>query len=52
MAIKSDRWIRRMAQDHGMITPFEAGQGRYGDAGNKTGSCGTSSFGYDVRCSL
>ncbi|NQW59099.1 MAG: dCTP deaminase, partial [Polynucleobacter sp.] len=23
MTIKSDRWIRRMAQDTGMIEPFE-----------------------------
>ncbi|OYX26133.1 MAG: dCTP deaminase [Hydrogenophilales bacterium 32-62-9] len=26
MSIKSDRWIRRMATDHGMIEPFEPGQ--------------------------
>lgn len=26
MSIKSDQWIRRMAQEHGMIEPFEAGQ--------------------------
>ena len=23
MSIKSDRWIRRMAEQHGMIEPFE-----------------------------
>ena len=23
MAIKSDRWIREMAENHGMISPFE-----------------------------
>ena len=23
MSIKSDRWIRRMAAEHGMIEPFE-----------------------------
>ena len=23
MSIKSDKWIRRMAQQHGMIEPFE-----------------------------
>ena len=23
MSIKSDKWIRRMAEDHGMIEPFE-----------------------------
>ena len=28
MSIKSDKWIRRMALEHGMIEPFEAGQVR------------------------
>jgi len=49
MSIKSDRWIREMAQKHGMIEPFEPGQVRYVD-GNKVISYGTSSYGYDVRC--
>lgn len=49
MSIKSDKWIRRMAQQ-GMITPFEAHQVRSGTQG-KTISHGTSSYGYDVRCS-
>ena len=48
MSIKSDRWIRRMAQA-GMIEPFEAGQVREHD-GRKIVSYGTSSYGYDVRC--
>lgn len=49
MSIKSDKWIRRMAQEHGMIEPFEAKQVRHsGD--NKIISFGTSSYGYDVRC--
>ncbi len=26
MSIKSDKWIRRMAEQHGMIEPFEPGQ--------------------------
>ena len=26
MAIKSDKWIRKMAAEHGMIEPFEANQ--------------------------
>ena len=26
MSIKSDRWIRRMSEQHGMIEPFEPGQ--------------------------
>jgi len=50
MSIKSDKWIRRMAAAHRMIEPFEAGQVR--DAGGrKIVSYGTSSYGYDVRCS-
>ena len=28
MSIKSDKWIRRMAEQHKMIEPFEAGQVR------------------------
>lgn len=50
MSIKSDRWIRRMATEHGMIEPFEAEQVRYNAAGQKLVSYGTSSYGYDVRC--
>lgn len=50
MSIKSDRWIRRMAEGHGMIEPFEPGQVR-GDENNRLISYGTSSYGYDVRCS-
>jgi deoxycytidine triphosphate deaminase len=49
MTIKSDRWIRRMAQQHRMIEPFEAGQVRHVD-GRKVVSYGTSSYGYDIRC--
>ena len=33
MSIKSDKWIRRMAQEHGMISPFEPGQEREGENG-------------------
>jgi len=50
MSIKSDLWIRRMAKSHDMISPFEAGQVRE-SAGNRIISYGTSSYGYDVRCS-
>ncbi|WP_199508472.1 MULTISPECIES: dCTP deaminase [unclassified Psychrobacter] len=50
MSIKSDRWIRQMAAEHGMIEPFEAGQVRFNDAGERLVSYGTSSYGYDVRC--
>ncbi len=50
MSIKSDKWIRRMAADHGMIEPFEPGQVRT-SGGERLISYGTSSYGYDVRCS-
>jgi dCTP deaminase len=50
MSIKSDRWIRRMAQEHGMLEPFEPGQVKQVD-GQRIVSYGTSSYGYDVRCS-
>ena len=50
MSIKSDRWIRRMAWEHKMIEPFEAGQVRTADNGDRQISYGTSSYGYDVRC--
>jgi dCTP deaminase len=49
MSIKSDKWIRRMAQK-GMIEPFEPGQVKTFE-GKKIVSYGTSSYGYDVRCS-
>jgi dCTP deaminase len=51
MSIKSDRWIRRMAQEHGMIEPFEPGQIRLDPTdGRRVVSWGTSSYGYDIRC--
>ena len=50
MGIKSDKWIRRMAEEHGMIEPFESGQIR-DSAQGRVISYGTSSYGYDVRCS-
>jgi dCTP deaminase len=49
MTIKSDKWIRRMAAK-GMIEPFEAGQVKE-VSGRKVVSYGTSSYGYDIRCS-
>jgi dCTP deaminase len=39
-----------MAESHGMIEPFEPGQVRETD-GRRVISYGTSSYGYDVRCS-
>src|SRR5580698_1184505 len=50
MSIKSDKWIRRMAQQQGLIDPFEAGQVRTSEDGGRLISYGTSSYGYDERC--
>ncbi len=50
MAIKPDKWIRRTAEGQRMIEPFEPGQIKQVD-GRKIVSYGTSSYGYDVRCS-
>ena len=44
MSIMSDRWITRMAKEHGMIEPFEDRQVRAGVI-----SYGVSSYGYDMR---
>jgi dCTP deaminase len=44
MSVKSDRWIKRMALEHGMIDPFEDRQVRQGVI-----SYGVSSYGYDIR---
>ena len=49
MTIKSDKWIRRMAAQ-GMIEPFEPGQVKEVN-GKRIVSYGTSSYGYDIRCS-
>ena len=46
MSIKSDRWIRQQAQEHGMIEPFSEKQVRDGVI-----SYGLSSYGYDLRVS-
>ena len=51
MTIKSDKWIRRMATEHGMIEPFEPNQVKHAADGHKIVSYGTSSYGYDIRCS-
>lgn len=49
MAIKSDRWIEKMAIEEAMISPFEASQIRE-TANGRAISYGLSSYGYDVRC--
>lgn len=54
MSIKSDRWIRRMAVEHGMIEPFSAEQVRSAERNGKQErviSYGLSSYGYDLRVS-
>ncbi len=49
VSIKSDRWIRQMAESESMINPYEPGQIREIN-GSRIISYGTSSYGYDVRC--
>jgi dCTP deaminase len=44
MGLKPDHWIRKMANEHKMIEPFEPGQVRNGQI-----SYGVSSYGYDIR---
>ena len=51
MAIKADKWIRKMSLEHGMIEPFQQDQVRRSESGEKVISYGVSSYGYDVRCS-
>ena len=45
MTIKSDKWIKKMSEEQGMIQPFIENQ-----VFNNTISYGVSSYGYDVRC--
>lgn len=44
MGLQSDRWIRKMAKENGMIEPFSDRQMREGVI-----SYGVSSYGYDIR---
>jgi len=48
MTIKSDQWLRRMAEEEQMISPFLAELVRERD-GNRIISAGVSSYGYDMR---
>ncbi|MBT5984507.1 MAG: dCTP deaminase, partial [Thiotrichales bacterium] len=50
MSIKSDKWIQTMSLEKEMIKPFEPKQIRRTND-QKIISYGTSSYGYDVRCS-
>ena len=44
MAIKSDKWIKKMSLESGMITPFSQDQ-----VSREVISYGVSSYGYDLR---
>ena len=46
MTVLSDRWIKKMSKDKGMIRPFVSKQVRKGKI-----SFGLSSYGYDARVS-
>ncbi len=48
MPVKSDKWIRRMALEYGMIVPFEERLIREVE-GRRIISAGLSSYGYDIR---
>jgi dCTP deaminase len=48
MTIKSDRWIRRLAEEEQLISPFEPKLVREVD-GRRIISAGASSYGYDMR---
>jgi dCTP deaminase len=49
MSVKSDKWIRRMAEQQGMIEPYIPNQIKQ-NGSVKLISYGTSSYGYDIRC--
>ncbi len=48
MTVKSDRWIRQMAEEAQLIQPFNAQLVREID-GRRIISAGASSYGYDMR---
>jgi dCTP deaminase len=48
MTIKSDVWLRKMAEEQGMITPFLSELVRESN-GSRIISAGCSSYGYDMR---
>lgn len=49
MTVMSDKWIRKMALEHDMISPYTDKQVRFSDDGDKIISYGLSSYGYDAR---
>ena len=46
MSVQSDKWIKKMAKDHSMISPFVEKQVHRDKI-----SFGVSSYGYDARVS-
>jgi dCTP deaminase len=48
MTLRSDRWIRQMAEEHKMIEPFSPKQVKE-ENGKPLVSYGLSSYGYDLR---
>jgi len=50
MSIKSDRWIKKMAEEKGMIEPFVDSLVKKTEKGGVV-SYGLSSYGYDIRVS-
>src|SRR2546423_4957622 len=48
MTVKSDRWIRRMAEEAQLIQPFDSQLFRQIE-GRRIISAGASSYGYDMR---
>lgn len=50
MSIQSDKWIRKMSKEHGLIFPFQDGQVKEAPGTNRRlVSFGLSSYGYDIR---
>ena len=50
VSIKADKWIRRMAQEQGMIEPYESGQVRTGEGGRSPDFL--RDFQLRLRCAL
>lgn len=50
MSLQPDHWIKKMAEEHGMIEPFEENLVRSAGEDKKI-SYGLSSYGYDLRVS-
>ncbi|HRW59001.1 MAG TPA: dCTP deaminase [Chlamydiales bacterium] len=49
MPLLSDKWIQEMAENKGLIEPFEKNQVKSSDDDRKLVSYGLSSYGYDLR---